>query len=80
MDHEKPQAVIMSRVYEYSTTEPTITTRSPVTPDIEYHRGTPSIDEVVNVEGRRERRGESLWFVVSRGIYQSLAHSATGEC
>ncbi len=58
MDHEKPQAVF-PQVYDFSNEPRSVP--SPVTPDIDFLRGTPSIEEAVNVEGRRERRGESLW-------------------
>lgn len=55
MDHEKAEAV-MPQVYEFSS-EPT---RSTITPDMEFNRD-PSMEEPVNVEDRKDRRGESVW-------------------
>lgn len=56
MDHEKPE-VVMPQIYEYGDGE---NTRSTLSPDFEFAH-EPSI-EPPNVEDRRERRGESLWW------------------
>lgn len=48
----------MPQVYEYAGDH----NRSPVTPDVEF-AGAASIHEPEVVEGRRERKGESVWSV-----------------
>ena len=55
MDHDKPQ-VGNPQIYEYAGHH----SQSPVSPDIEY-AGTTSINEIDNVENRREPQGETLW-------------------
>lgn len=64
MDHEKPQA-ISPQVYEYGGEQHQSVVMSDLSPDNSetLYRHTPSIDEAENVEDRRERKGESLWFV-----------------
>jgi hypothetical protein len=57
MDHEKPQAVIPPQVFEF---------------DIDNSRTSPEELEPDYPEGRRERRGESLWYV---GLYLQLGPS-----
>jgi hypothetical protein len=56
MDHEKGPEVMMPQVYEFNSEA----TRSTITPDMEFNRD-PSMEEPVNVEDRKERRGESVW-------------------
>lgn len=51
MDHEKPQAVIPPQIFEFDIDQ----SRSRTSPDVE-----PDYPE-----DRRERRGESLWYVIS---------------
>jgi hypothetical protein len=57
MDHEKPQAVSPPQVFEF---------------DIDHSRTSPEDLEPDYTEERRERRGESLWFV---GLYLQLGPS-----
>jgi amino acid transporter len=59
MDHEKPE-VVMPQLYEYASEN----TRSTLSPDFDFAL-EPPVEEPPNVEDRRERRGESLWYVAS---------------
>jgi yeast amino acid transporter len=60
MDHEKPQAVghLAHQVVHESFRESTV---SPVSLDIEYADNR-SLDEPVNIDERKDRRGESVWY------------------
>jgi amino acid transporter len=70
MDHEKPQAV-SPQIFEYvgdqhSDHQHNSLVMSDLSPDNSetLYGHAPSINEPENVEDRRERRGESLWFVL----------------
>jgi len=85
MDHEKPQAV-SPQVYEYTGEngeQHTSLVMSDLSPDNEetLYGHTPSINEPDNVEEKRERRGESLWFVLldARNC-STVADPFIGEC
>lgn len=66
MNHEKPQAG-SPQIYEYGETHNSLG-MSDLSPDNSetLYGTTPSvnINEAGNVEDRRERRGEGLWFVL----------------
>jgi hypothetical protein len=79
MDHEKPQAVghLAHQVIHESLRESTV---SPVSLDIEY-ADSPSLDEPATVDERKDRRGESVWYVsVQCGFLEYLTHLHLGEC
>lgn len=65
MDHEKPQAV-SPEIFEYGGEQHHSLVMSDLAPDNSdtLYGQAPSIDEPENVEERKERRGESLWFVL----------------
>lgn len=82
MDHEKPQAV-SQQVYEYVGEQHHSLVMSDLAPDNEetLYGHTPSINEPDNVEEKRERRGESLWFVILCGLFGlAKLNLVTGEC
>ncbi|KAM3072657.1 hypothetical protein ACMFMF_006993 [Clarireedia jacksonii] len=62
MDHEKPQAVIPPQVFEF---------------DIDHSRTSPEELEPDYTEGRRERRGESLWRTLTERHINMIAFSGT---
>lgn len=59
LDHEKPQAVSNYAEEAAFVEDRTV---SPLTVDVDYARH-PSLDEPVIIQEKRERRGDSLWYV-----------------
>ena len=79
MDHEKPQAV-SPQVFEYGEQHNSFV-MSDLSPDNSetLYGPTPSITEADNLENRRERRGENLWFVFRESQPSYTCLRLTGE-
>lgn len=73
--HEKAPEALDPQIYEFTSE----TARSTITPDIEY-AGTPSLeDEPVNIEDRKEQKGESVWYDLREERRKTSTDFLSGE-
>jgi hypothetical protein len=83
MDHEKPHAMTTYGHEAVAHDSFRESTQSPIALDpldIEY-AATPSLDEAMVLDDRKEGRGESVWYVsVQEAFGENLAHLNLGEC